>query len=165
MDHVESYVIDGGYQVFYSTRHTTPIAVIDHPEDRVRIECIEHTYTQLNVYKLYRGSLITVRFIPGERGWRRYGEWSTRAEEYPFWDPHPPGAPPVYVARDQIPNLAAYAIDAYTYVRDRALSAIAREGEAVHERLLTTSDDQEYRGAPSAQEVVLYKSCQIPRPR
>lgn len=134
MDPVESYVIDGGYQVFYSPRYTIPIAVVDHPEDRVRIE---HTDNHLDVYKLYRGSLITVRFRPGARGWWLYGEWSTRAEGYPFWDPHPPGAPPVYVARDQIPSLAVYAIEAYTYVRDRALSAIDREVKtAVHERLL-----------------------------
>lgn len=133
MAHVESYIIDGGYKVFYSPRRTVPIAVIDHPDDHVRIE---HTSDHLAVYKLYRGSRITVRFRPGARGWRWYGEWSVRAEEYQFWDPHPPGAPPVYVSRGQIPSLAAYALEAYTFVRDRALSAIARESETVHERLL-----------------------------
>lgn len=132
---VESYVIDGGYQVFYSPRYNVPIAVIDHPDDRVRIE---HTTGSLDIYKLYRGSSITVGFRPDARdGWLECGVWSERAEEYPFWDPHPPGAPPVYVARDQIPSLAVYAIEAYTYVRDRALSAIDREVKtAVHERLL-----------------------------
>lgn len=135
MDHVESYVIDGGYKVFYSPRRTVPIAVIDHPEDCVRIEYSDH---HLDVYKLYRGSRITVGFRPGARGWWRIsGEWSARAEEYPFWDPHPPGAPPVYVARNQIPSLATYALEAYASVRDRALSAIDREGETVHERSLT----------------------------
>lgn len=133
MDHVESYVIDGGYQVFYSPRRTVPIAVIDHPEDCVRIECTDN---HLNVYKLYQGSRIIAEFRSGACGWWLYDVWSVRAEEYPFWDPHPPGAPPVYVARGQIPSLAVYTLEAYTYVRDIALSAIAREGETVHERLL-----------------------------
>lgn len=139
MDHVESYVIDGGYEVFYSPRYTVPIAVIDHPDDRVRIE---HTTNSLDIYKLYWGSRITVGFRPDARGgWLEYGVWSERAEEYPFWDPHPPGAPPVYAARDQIPSLAAYALAEYTSVRDSALSAIAREGETVREQQLMMSGE------------------------
>lgn len=124
MDHVESYIIDGGYKVFYSPRTVEAIVVIDHPVDNVRIE---HAANHFGIGKLHPGGLALVSFtLNGYLYWQEASSWHTRAEKYPFWDPHPPDAPPVYVCRDKIPCEATEALTIYRTIRTRALAAIAQ---------------------------------------
>lgn len=122
---IQSYVTGDGYRIFYSPRGNYPIAVIDHPEDKVRVE---HTSVHLTVFRLDRDVIYQASFrLEGYSTWQFFEAWHGPRTNYPYWDPHPPGYPPTYASWDNVPDLARQALDVYASLRGQAFKGLETE--------------------------------------